>query len=281
MTRDGTPARARHADAADEHSPRTVAARCALDGRVAVVTGGGRGIGRVIAERLYAAGACVVIADVAEGLAERAALELGDHAKGWEVDITVETDVERLVAEAIAAFGPIDILVNNAALTGNAPEPVGGFILDIGLAQWRRVLDVNLTGAFICSRAAGRGMVERGMGTIVNISSIQGLYATRGSADYSVSKAALIMLTKCLAGELGPFGVRVNAVAPGPILDGEERRELESDGLGTLLGRGGSPREVADAVIFLTSDAAAFIDGEVIAVDGGSAVRFRDPPRRV
>lgn len=253
--------------------------RWALDDRVAVVTGGGQGIGRAIAQRLHAAGACVAIADVAGDLAERVAAELGDRARGWKVDITIEADIDRFVSDVAAVFGPVDILVNNAALTGNAPEPVGGFVLDIGLEQWRRVLDVNVTGAFICSRAVGRGMIERGAGTIVNITSIQGLYATRGSADYSVSKAALIMLTKCLAGELGPFGIRVNAVAPGPILDADVVPPHGSDGLGTLLGRGGMPSEVADAVLFLASDAANFIDGEVLSVDGGSSVRFRDPPQ--
>jgi len=251
-----------------------------LAGRVAVVTGGARGIGRVIVERLHAAGARVAIADVAGAAGDQTALGLGDGVAAWEVDVTSERAVDAFVSDVSDGFGPIDILVNNAALTANASEPVGGFVLDISPAQWRRILEVNLTGAFICSRAAGRRMVERRRGTIINIASIQGLYATRGSADYSVSKAGLIMLTKCLAGELGGFGIRVNAVAPGPIIDPtDERWRAESDGLGTLLGRGGLPAVVADAVLFLASDAAAFIDGDVLTVDGGSAVRFREPPR--
>jgi len=253
-----------------------------LADRTAVVTGAARGIGRAIAERLHRAGARVMLADIDGAGAARSADSLGPGASACQVDVTDERAVQHLVATTTQEFGAIDILVNNAAITGSSALPLCGPILDIEVDQWRRVLDVNLTGAFICAKLIGREMVRRGQGSIVNIASIQGVYATRHSGDYCTAKAGLIMLTRVLAGELAPHGIRVNAVAPGPI-DTTARvpPAPPAQTTATLLGRAGLPEEVAESVLFLVSDRGSFVTGELLMVDGGAGVRFRDPPTLV
>ena len=218
-----------------------------------------------------------MVADIDGDGGRAAARRLGDRAFAFEVDISSEDSVAQLVKDVVETLGTPQILINNAALTG--PQGHSASILDLAIADWRRMIDVNLSGVFVCSQAVARTMAKGGGGVIVNISSIAGVVPTRGSGAYSVAKAGVIMLTKVLAGELAEFGVRVNAIAPGPIdnraVGGTAPQARKPD---TLVGRVGSPREVADAVLFLVSDAAAFVDGEVLMVDGGSAVRFREPP---
>ncbi len=254
------------------HSPQLKG----LEDRVAIVTGAARGIGFEIATALHDAGATIVLADINGEGVRKSARRLGDGAFAFEVDISSESSVAQFVKDVVDTVGTPRILVNNAALTGQVKSAP---VLDIAIADWRRMIDVNLTGVFLCSQAVARTMAKAGGGVIVNISSIQGVVPTRGSAAYSVAKAGVIMLTKALAGELAEFGIRVNAVAPGPIdnraVEGAAPQARKPD---TLVGRAGSPREVADAVLFLVSDAASFVDGDVLMVDGGSAVRFRDPP---
>jgi 3-oxoacyl-[acyl-carrier protein] reductase len=246
--------------------------------RVVVVTGAGHGIGARIAEAFGTSGARVALFDLDGAAARSVAERIGAAALAMTVDVTDEQAVQAAMARVVAAFGGLDVLVNNAAVTASRqPDWFGGPVLDLPVAQWRRVLDVNLTAAFICAQQAARLMRERG-GQIVNIASVQGIRPTKGSIDYATSKAGLIMLTHCLAGELAPYRIRVNAVAPGPIaLD----HANEPGSSGTLTGVWGTPGDVANAVLFLASAEAHYINGHVLVVDDGTSIAPREAPRRV
>jgi 3-oxoacyl-[acyl-carrier protein] reductase len=233
-----------------------------LEGRTALVTGGSRGIGAAIAAELAKAGADVVIgyrsgAEEAEGVAG----EIGGRAV--QADVSNPEEAQRLVEEA----GDLDVLVNNAGVTRD------GLIARMSEEDWRTVLDTNLGGTFNTCRAVTRGMMKRRSGSIVNISSVVGVHGNPGQTNYSASKAGIIGFTKALARELGSRGIRANVVAPGYIstrLTNDLPEELQQAMLGsTPLGRFGEPEDVAGAVRFLASDAAAFVTGEVLLVDGG------------
>lgn len=245
-----------------------------LQGRVALVTGGGRGIGREIVLRLGQLGADVAVNDVArpesaegvvaelEAMGRRGVVVLGDVSKA--------DDVKRVVETAEATLGPIDILVNNAGLTRD------GLLMRMDEADWDLVIDVNLKGAFLMSRAVVRGMTKRRSGSIVNLSSVVGRRGNAGQANYSAAKAGLIGLTKTLARELASRNIRVNAVAPGYIqtemtaaLPDEVKSGIAG---GTPLNRLGDPADVAEAVAFLAGDGAGFITGVVLPVDGGLGI---------
>jgi 3-oxoacyl-[acyl-carrier protein] reductase len=235
---------------------------CSLEGKLALVTGASRGIGRAVAVELARAGAQVVVgyrsgAEEARAVAE----EIGGRAA--QADVGDPEQATRLVEEA----GELDILVNNAGVTRD------GLIARMSDDDWRAVLDTNLGGVFHTCRAAARGMMRRRSGSIVNLTSVVGIHGNPGQTNYAASKAGIIGFTKSLARELAPRGVRANAVAPGYIetaLTDVLPEELQQAILAnTPLGRLGTPEDVAGAVRFLCSDEASFVTGEVLLVDGG------------
>jgi 3-oxoacyl-[acyl-carrier protein] reductase len=233
-----------------------------LEGKNALVTGGSRGIGRAIALELASAGASITVGyRSGQEEAEQVAKEAGGRAV--QADVSCAPEAARLVDEA----GELDVLVNNAGLTRD------GLIARMPDDDWRDVLETNLSSVFYTSRAVARSMMKRRAGAIVNVSSVVGLRGNPGQTNYSASKAGIIGFTKALARELGSRGVRANVVAPGYIRSrltdeiSEDMRALMLQN--TPLGRFGKPEEVAGAVRFLCSDAAAFITGEVLLVDGG------------
>ncbi|MGO4853592.1 SDR family NAD(P)-dependent oxidoreductase [Phaeovulum sp. W22_SRMD_FR3] len=239
-----------------------------LSGRLAVVTGGAAGIGRAISTVLAEGGARVVVADRDAGAAAALAQELGGIA--LMLDVTDAAACEEQAAALAAEHGPAAILVNNAGIVMNAPS------LDVDLAEWRRVIDVNLHGVFHTSRAFGRHMVAAGRGSVINISSICGAVTVhpQPQAAYNAAKAGVNLLTKSLAVEWAGQ-VRVNAVAPGYTateltLLGRSKPEWFNTWLaGIPMGRLADPREIALAVAYLASDAASYVTGTVLTVDGG------------
>jgi 3-oxoacyl-[acyl-carrier protein] reductase len=235
---------------------------CSLEGKVALVTGGSRGIGRAIALELARAGADVVVG-YRSGTeeAEDVAKEAGGRAV--QKDVSDPEQAKALVEQA----GDLDILVNNAGLTRD------GLLARMPDADWRDVIETNLSSVFYTSRAAVRGMMKKRAGSIVNVSSIVGVHGNWGQTNYGASKAGIIGFTKSLARELGSRNVRANVVAPGyvntrltDVLPEEAQQAMLSN---TPLGRLGEPEDIAGAVRFLCSDEAAFITGEVLLVDGG------------
>lgn len=245
--------------------------RIDLTAKVAVVTGGGRGIGRAVALALAEAGADVALAvsrdvEAAEAVAEEVRAK-GRHALARRTDVASGEETEALVAAAVEELGRIDILVNNAGITRD------GLVMRMGEEDWDAVLDVNLKGAFNCSRAALRRMVRQRSGRIVNITSVMGITGNAGQANYAASKAGLIGLTKSTAKEVGSRGITCNAVAPGWIqtrMTAGLSEEIASQALKQIpLGRLGEPEDIASLVVFLCSEAASYITGQVIVVDGG------------
>jgi 3-oxoacyl-[acyl-carrier protein] reductase len=241
------------------------------ESKVAIITGSARGIGRAIAETLARRGCDIVIADINQELAETTAKEIAaaTNQKTLAVGVNVSdfASANALVERTLAEFGKVDILVNNAGLTRDK------LIMRMEEADWDIVIDVNLKGAFNCSKAVVRPMMKQRYGRIVNISSVSGQAGQTGQANYSASKAGLIGLTKSLARELASRQITVNAVAPGFVLTAltqDLSAELKDAILkATPLGRMGTPEEIAYAVAFLASDEASYITGQVLAVDGG------------
>lgn len=246
-----------------------------LTDRLAVITGGAKGIGRAIAEKFVQAGARVIIADQDLAAAKRAATELNaikaDAAVPIALDVTRKDDVAQAAAFIEQHYGVPHILINNAGIVKNAKAE------DTSLEDWRKVLDVNLDGVFFCAQIFGRLMIQAGRGSIVNMSSMCGEIVVHPQPQiaYNASKAGVNLLTKSLAVEWAPHKVRVNAVAPGYTateltLAGRSNSEWFENWLKmTPMGRLGEPAEIANAVLFLASDAASFITGTVLTVDGG------------
>lgn len=249
--------------------------------KVAIITGAANGIGRAMAEKFSREGASVVVADIdreAAILVANGIMKNDGRAKPLVVDISNAEQVADLVADTKKEFGRLDILVNNAGIGLNKP------FLDTTLTEWRHMLDVVLTGTFLCSQAAAREMVGQGRGAIVNVASISGQRGAQGRAAYGVAKAGVIQLTKTMAVELAHLGVRVNAISPGPV-DTEQSRTTHTPATRNSyhdripLKRYGERDEIAAAALFLASDEASFVHGHVLNVDGGfhSAGLIFDP----
>ena len=254
------------------HDPAMSYAPLSLAGRTAVVLGGTSGIGRTVSLGLAQAGADVVASARRANLVDAVASEIereGRKTLRVVSDVGQRSSLERLLMETIAAFGKVDVLINCAGITKRLSS------IDISEEEWNAILDTNLTGTLRACQVFGRSMLERGRGSIINIGSIASFVALYEVAPYAASKAAVVSLTKSLAIEWGNQGVRVNAIAPGvfrtelnrELLDGTERgRELL---MRTPMNRFGNVEELCGAAIFLASDAASFVNGEVIVVDGG------------
>lgn len=244
---------------------------CSLEGRVAIITGSARGIGRAIAEKLALLGADIVVADIRLDTVSTTASELSEATgcKTYAVEVNVASlaSAQAMVDNVLKKYDHIDILVNNAGITRDT------LIMRMEEADWDAVLDVNLKGVFNCSKAVIRSMMKQRYGRIINISSVSGQAGQTGQVNYSASKAGVIGFTKALAREVASRQITVNAVAPGFIptaLTIDLADELKEAILkATPLARMGKPEEVAAAVAFLASDEAAYITGQVLAVDGG------------
>lgn len=235
---------------------------------VAIITGAGSGMGRATAVRLARDGYAVVVAEIDAERAARVAAEIGDAAMPFAVDVSEAGPVEALLAATVERFGRLDVMVANAGV------PLGAPFLDLDEATWERVLAVNLKGVFLCGQGAARAMIAGGRpGAIVNVASTYAEVTEGEASAYSASKGGVRMLTKSMALELGPHGIRVNAVGPGwirtgmnPLDDPAQVAELEPT---IPLGRVGLPEDVAGVIAFLASEDARYVSGQTLFVDGG------------
>jgi NAD(P)-dependent dehydrogenase (short-subunit alcohol dehydrogenase family) len=252
---------------------RSVLDQFRLEGRRALVTGGGQGLGRAIAEALAEAGADVALASRTRATCETAAAEItaatGRRALAFAADVSKDDDVKRLVTEVEQGLGPIDILVNNAGIN------IRGAVEDLSEADWDAVIDINLKAPFLCARAVGAGMRARGWGRVINLGSILSVIAIPGRAPYASAKAGVVNLTRVLALEWAASGVTVNAICPGPFAT-EMNRQLLNDPVKYKafvekipMGRWGELREITGVALFLASDASSFVTGSSLFVDGG------------
>ena len=243
-----------------------------LAGRTAFVTGGGQGIGEAIARAFAAEGAHVCVADIDLARAQALAERLGDSAMAVECDVAKRESVDRAVAAATARVGPIDILVNNAGIIRPA------MLHKMTDVQWQAVLDVHLAGTFHCLQAVAPSMMERRYGRVINVTSTAGVQGTIGQINYSAAKAGIVGITMSAARELAPYGVTVNAIAPGAATPMTETirtdpRFREKYLARIPLGRWADAAEIAPVFVFFASDAASYVTGQILAADGGMTIR--------
>jgi 3alpha(or 20beta)-hydroxysteroid dehydrogenase len=233
-----------------------------LDGKVALVSGGARGMGAAHVRTLVAHGARVVFGDVLDGEGEAVARDVGAAARYLHLDVTQPDDWDRAVGLAVGEFGGVDILVNNAGIINV------GLIEDYALSEWQRILDINLTGVFLGIKSVVAPMKRAGRGSIINISSIEGMAGTIACHGYTASKFAVRGLTKSAALELGPSGIRVNSIHPG-LIKTPMTEWVPDDIFQTALGRAAAPEEVSNLVVYLASDESSYSTGSEFVVDGG------------
>jgi 3alpha(or 20beta)-hydroxysteroid dehydrogenase len=233
-----------------------------LAGKVALVSGGARGMGASHVRALVTEGAKVLFGDILDHEGELVAKEIGDSARYIHLDVSQAEDWERAVAIALAEFGGVDILVNNAGILNI------GLIEDYEISEWHRILDINVTGVFLGIRAVVKPMKAAGRGSIINISSIEGMAGTVASHGYTASKFAVRGLTKSTALELGPSGIRVNSIHPG-LIKTPMTAWIPEDIFQTALGRAAEPHEVSNLVVYLASDESSYSTGSEFVVDGG------------
>ena len=250
-------------------SPAAMSPSASLAGQTALVTGGGRGIGKAIALALGEAGAEVVVNYSSSAAAAEAVVETitssGGQAYAVQANVAIEAEVDGLIKTVLERSGRLDVLVNNAGITRD------GLLMRMKTPDWQSVIDLNLTGVFLCSRAVARPMLKQKSGRIINITSVVGLMGNAGQANYAAAKAGVIGLTRSTAKELASRGITVNAVAPGFIAT-DMTKDLDADAIlkDIPLGQFGTQEQVAGAVRFLAADpAAAYITGQVLQVDGG------------
>ena len=264
-----------------------------LDNQIAIITGAGQGLGQAIAEEMARQHAHVVVAELNDQTGQQTVQRIcdqGGSAESYVADVTSEESIDSLVDQVIKDHHKIDILVNNAGL-GQSVVPV----IDLPLDEFQRVLQVNLTGTFLCSKKIGRQMALQESGKVVNLSSLNGVSPAALVAAYNVAKAGVISLSQTMALELAPYGVRVNAVAPGPvytefnekvmaqradILNIDQEEMIERVRTAVPLGRWGKPEDIANTVVFLCSDRASWITGQVFPVTGGLSGVSAAPPKQ-
>ncbi len=240
-----------------------------LNEKAALITGGANGIGKLTAKRFLQAGAKVIISDINEDAGENAVNELKEYGEivFFQANVANEAEVNEMVQQAIQTFSKIDILVNNAGIT------IDGFLTKMQTTDWEKVLGVNLTGVFQCTKAVAPYMMERNTGVILNASSVVGIYGNIGQTNYAATKSGVIGMTKSWAKEFGPKGIRVNAVAPGFIVTDMTakmpQKILDRMEDKTPLRKLGKPEDIASAYLFLASDEASYINGTILNVDGG------------
>lgn len=243
-----------------------------LEGKTALITGGANGIGKVTARKFLQEGAKVVISDFNAEAGEQTVSELREygHISFTAADVSDTKQVEQMVADTMDTYGRIDVLINNAGIT------IDGLLTKMDEESWEKVISVNLTGVFKCTKAVAPAMLEQGSGVILNASSVVGIHGNIGQTNYAATKAGVIGLTKSWAKEFGPKGIRVNAVAPGFIVTDMTakvpQKILDMMESKTPLRKLGKPEDIASAYLFLASDEASYINGTILSVDGGLVV---------
>lgn len=246
-----------------------------LSGKVAVITGASRGLGRAMAIGLAQAGANIVITDVLDMKESVKEIEkLGVKVMGLKLDVTNKKQIDSMVKKVVAKFKKIDILINNAGVYFPTP------IKDLKEKDWDKMIDINLKGTLMCARGVGQQMIKQNSGNIINIASIAGILAFAQSAAYNSSKAAVIMLTKTLATEWAPYNIRVNAICPGVFATDMTKGLLKDKGFQKMIKtsvpmqRYGTPDELAGTAVYLASEASGYTNGHALVIDGGWAVHL-------